>query len=79
MFNVICWGFVTGLRSAGLQKDQGNDVLDALELIVVKDSRRNSAAVRTLYRILHKHNNKISYLNTVLLTIIHRVLYINSN
>ena len=61
-----------------MSADQGNDVLDALELIVIKDSRRNSAAVRTLYRILHKHN-KISYLNTVLLTIIHRVLYINSN
>ena len=48
-------GFVTGFGDAGLQKDQGADVLDALGLIVLspKDSRRNSAAVRTSDRILH--------------------------
>ena len=48
-------GFVTGFGDAGLQKDEGADVLDALGLIVLspKDSRRNAAAVRTSDRILH--------------------------
>ena len=54
-FSCDLLGFVTGLGDGGLQKDQGNDVLDALGLIVLspKDSRRNPATVQTLHHILH--------------------------
>ena len=48
-FEYDSWVFISCLRDAGLQKDQGDDVLDALGLnfLSLKLSRRNSAAVQT--------------------------------
>ena len=59
-FHCDSWGFVSGLKDVGLQKDQADDVLDEPGLIVLsinKHSRRNSVTVQTSDCIMQKQNS----------------------